>query len=776
MTTAATTPPPAPNWLPVIPEGLPPELREGRRFVVWRAEWRGDRWTKTPYRPADPAHKAASTRPEDWGTFLQALAVVRAGRADGLGRVQDGTDGLVAVDLDHVLDDAGQLAPWAAEAVRDLDSYTERSPSGHGLRIYVRGACTFDGRKQGPVEVYRAKHYLTLTGAHWAGAPRTIEARQAAIERFVARYVPDPPVGEASHAPRAARALDDAALLERARQAANGDRFRQLYDRGDWQGAGYASQSEADLALCGMLAFWFGRDAEAVDRAFRGSALVREKWLEREDYRQATLAKVSAGCAEVYTASRNGHGRGAPHATPADEPGALAIDPKAPLTVARAYLAARAGEEAVPDLRHWQGDFFVWRGPEYALWPMDDLKADLYAWLGRATNVADGAPIQPNKRLVEHVVDALRAAAHLGEVAEVPAWLEAEAGAPDPRALLACQNGLLHVPTRTLLPTSRRFFTLNALAFDYVPEASEPAAWLAFLQDLWDDDAEAIATLQEFVGLVLTAETHYQKALLIVGPRRSGKGTIGRILAALVGLENVAAPMLASLGRPFGLESLIGKRLALVSDARLGGRADLAAIAENLLRITGEDAISVPRKFKPDFTARLAVRFVLLSNELPAFLDQSGALAGRFIVLRLTRSFFGIEDLTLERRLLGELPGILRWALAGLDRLHARGRFVQPASGAALVAQFEHLAAPVAAFLEERCVIAPGASIECGELYQAWVEWSREQGRAHPGSLQMFGKDLAAACPGVRVIRPRTEGRRARHYEGIRLRTPMDLG
>src|SRR5215472_9160659 len=96
----------------------------------------------------------------------------------------------------------------------------------------------------------------------------------------------------------------------------------------------------------------------------------------------------------------------------------------------------------------------------------------------------------------------------------------------------------------------------------------------------------------------------------MVGPKRSGKGTIA-------GPDNTVAPTLAGLGTNFGLAPLIGKRVAIISDARLGGRADQAAIGQRLLSITGEDTITIDRKFLPAWTGRLQVRFLILSNELP---------------------------------------------------------------------------------------------------------------------------------------------------------------
>jgi len=87
----------------------------------------------------------------------------------------------------------------------------------------------------------------------------------------------------------------------------------------------------------------------------------------------------------------------------------------------------------------------------------------------------------------------------------------------------------------------------------------------------------------------LRAQTH--------GPKRAGKGTIARVLAWLVGTGNAVAPTLAGLGMNFGLAPQIGKRVAIISDARLGGRADQHAIAERRLSITGEDAITIDRKY-----------------------------------------------------------------------------------------------------------------------------------------------------------------------------------
>lgn len=444
------------------------------------------------------------------------------------------------------------------------------------------------------------------------------------------------------------------------------------------------------------------------------------------------------------------------------------LDVKAPLEVARAFLVDHYGDGTYRLLHFWRDDFIAWRNPHYEVIPRELVRAKIYHYL--ATKMTpEGILIKPTRRIVDDVLDALRSAAFLN-VPRAPVWLTTDEPAPAGE-LIACRNGLLHIATRRLLPASAAYLTRNAVEFDFDAEAPPPRAWLSFLASIFDSDAESIAALQEWSGYLLTQDTSQQKALLVVGPKRSGKGTVGRVLRALVGTESVCSPTLASLGTPFGLAGLIGKTLALLSDVRLGGRADLAAIAENLLRVTGEDSISVGRKFRDDWTGQLAVRFVVFSNEIPALADASGALASRFVLLQTRRSFFGEEDPRLTVKLLDELPGIFVWALAGLDRLNARGHFTQPASSRQAIEQLELLGSPIKAFLAERCVIAPGADVECAMLFDEWRSWCAAQNREHAGTQQIFGRNLAAAAPGIRVVQLRDDlGARRRWYDGIRLR------
>jgi putative DNA primase/helicase len=195
---------------------------------------------------------------------------------------------------------------------------------------------------------------------------------------------------------------------------------------------------------------------------------------------------------------------------------------------------------------------------------------------------------------------------------------------------------------------------------------------------------------------------------------------------------------------------------------------------ERLLSISGGDPQTIERKFRdPIPDVRLTTRFMLISNEIPAFPDPSGAMASRCLLLETRRSFLGAEDTNLVARLCSELPGILNWALEGLARLEARGHFIQPVAGKDALQMLTEVSSPVAAFLEECVERDPDASEDSDAVWVAYQNWCGRTGNA-PTSKQVFGRDLRAA--GINRLQRRGENqRRVWRYQGIRL-LPSEKG
>ena len=266
---------------------------------------------------------------------------------------------------------------------------------------------------------------------------------------------------------------------------------------------------------------------------------------------------------------------------------------------------------------------------------------------------------------------------------------------------------------------------------------------------LWPNDPESILTLQEWFGYTILPDTSQQKILMMVGPKRCGKGTIARVLARIIGLANVCAPTLAGLSTNFGLWPLVGKTLGIISDARLGRQTDACPPYGRLLSISGEDLQTIDRKNMSHVTCKLAVRFMILTNELPRLNDPSGALVGRLVLLRLTESWYGKEDITLTAKLLTELPSILLWAIRGWERLRKRGHFLQPASSTAVVRDMEDLSSPMGAFVRDLCIVGTNESIPVQELFGRWKTWCEEKGWKSAGIEQTFGRDLRAVVPSI---------------------------
>lgn len=288
--------------LSVLLENVPGDLLALKQWVCWRYETRNGKPTKPPFQP--DGTRADVGKPSTWRDFQTVSVAYLGGGFDGVGFVVSSGDPFTGVDLDGVRDPAnGELDAKARAIVSLLNSYAEVSPSGRGVRIWTRGQLPDGARRKGKIEAYDGARFLTFTGHRLDGTPDAIEERGDALATFHGEYLatePKKPQKEQTGAPVASLALDDGELIERARKARNGAKFAAL-----WDGDAGSDASQADAALCSLLAFWTGRDAARVDSLFRRSGLMREKWDTRHSadgktYGQMTVEKAVSSCAEIY--------------------------------------------------------------------------------------------------------------------------------------------------------------------------------------------------------------------------------------------------------------------------------------------------------------------------------------------------------------------------------------------------------------------------------------------------------------------------------------------
>lgn len=512
-----------------------------------------------------------------------------------------------------------------------------------------------------------------------------------------------------------------------------------------------------------------------VDREACAKQMVRvlgpkTGWTEPDHADRATINSAYSATEEgrSWTATEQPEGEQAAAGAEGEVIARTLPPPARPLDVARELKTFIPHTDGVAHRAWWQGDFYRWTG---AHWEAEE-QAAVEKWLYRQTG--DAVYQVPEKQSEKEKAEGKKPTftdmpwaptrKKIGDLAHALGVGELQREGEEDRGVLAVTNGVIE--HRQLLAHSPGRFNLFSLPFDYDPAATAPG-WLEFLEQVLPGDRQAQEFLGEWFGYVISGRTDQQKIAALIGKKRCGKGTIARVLTALVGKENVSGMNLGLLSGTFGLEPFVGAALATASDVRWQSRTIGDAIPI-LLEVSGEDHVTVSRKNKSAWKGRLGVRFMLMSNDTPTFSDRSGALVDRMLYVSFRQSFFGRENVSLTEKLMEELPGILNWALDGLDRLSARGRFTQPDSGRDEQESTRRLADPIGAFIEDWCSVGPGQEIELDHLFLKYQNWCEGEGRKRDSTTkEIFSRDLRSKIDDLTVDRVRVNGKRTRILKGI---------
>lgn len=296
------------NSLPTFPEIL---LAIARWMVYILV--RADNGRKPIKQPFSPMTLTMGNRIEDTSSYAFAADTLEHAMAYGTGEVhQHGPRfaGLgfrfeycakapfIFVDLDNCRNpETGEIEPWALAIIERLNSYTEVSPSGKGVHILCRSRRTpVAGNRSGNIEIYWRARWAAMTGQRIPGTPFDLMDRTEEVLVLHAELFPAPPASPTPATGAESVKIGDDELLNLARNSRNGERFKALFD----EPPSRPNHSEEDLSLCSLLAFWTARNPTRMDRLFRRSALMREKW-NRSDYRRRTISKAIETCHEVYS-------------------------------------------------------------------------------------------------------------------------------------------------------------------------------------------------------------------------------------------------------------------------------------------------------------------------------------------------------------------------------------------------------------------------------------------------------------------------------------------
>lgn len=279
-------------------EAVPQQMKSLKNWVLWKYVTRVGKKTKIPYQIN--GNEANVRDPSTWDTFENVYkAKLQNAAYSGIGFVFSANTGMVGVDFDHIRNPITN--EWNLDELRDVikfDSYAEVSPSGEGAHVVCIGSKPVGRCKAGPHEMYGNSRYFTITGNIIPGCCQYVANSQAMIEQMYAKWFgnkqeattqitctrkPDS-IYVSRNIPASSTALTDDEIISICNNAKNSVKFKKLFN-GDYNG--YPSQSEADFALCRILAF-YSSDPAQVERIMKMSSLSREKW-NRPGYLSKTV-------------------------------------------------------------------------------------------------------------------------------------------------------------------------------------------------------------------------------------------------------------------------------------------------------------------------------------------------------------------------------------------------------------------------------------------------------------------------------------------------------
>ena len=765
-------------------DGVPPDLRASACFCLWGYRHRNGKQTKVPYSPATGA-KARANDQSTFGGFEDAVRALgrRPQEYDGLGVGLFGD--LVGVDIDHCINDSGELSSVAKDIIDSLNSYTEISPSGRGVHVLCRApglsygtADYYTKNSRLGVEIYaagRTNRYLTLTGdvLRSCGAQERTAELKSVLDRYMRRGGTQPPThAESTH--EEAQVLDDAEVIDRMLSSAKGESIARL-----WAGEldGYSSQSEADLALCNHLAFWTGKNAEQIDRLFRQSGLMRGKWDRPQSgstYGAITIERAVRDCTAVWAPGsavdkREGVMRALGFLRACDAAhnprykrddigaGYLLADYLKPF----ARPLARGKAWVVYDGRRWSdsmGEAVVEEAAKdmsralalYASELPDCEMKDYLDWAGKWTQRAK-RKIYIQDAASPHVVSR-------GEFDRDP-WL------------LNLNNGTLDLRTMELHGHDPDDLITHLAPVDYDPDAV-CERWERFIGEIMEPgDAESKSDdgqrtgqekalfLQRFFGYCLSGDTRAEAFLIMYGPTsRNGKSVFVETIQTLMGdygkVINADTLLLSRArdgsGPSEDIARLNGTRMASVGEIPQGAKLDAARMKS----LTGGDSVNARFLGENSFDFTPQFKLVLHTTHLPQCSDLSVFDSERALVLPFSRHFEPHEqDRTLKSEFSkpDNLSGVLNWLIAGLMEYKRIGLFPPtPVIGA--TREYRKDSDKIARFIEDVLEVSTDGEERTAYVYDVYKEWCRENGQ-YPESSKSFLRGLERA--GLRIARAR---------------------
>ena len=659
--------------MPVNFVNIPDALKQSASFCVWKLEKRSGRPTKVPYDPRTGA-LAKTNDPSTFSDFNTAMKAYAIGGWDGIGyRV---SEGIGAIDIDHCIREDGSLNDVAASILGIFSTaYFEKSPSGTGLRGFFKLSPDFaydktvyyiNNRKHG-LEVYlpgTTNRFVTVTGDMFRAGTvaRDDDALRILLDTFMKRStrVSNKTIEPASY-------LDDEGVIAHASASASGDKFKALY-AGNWE-EGYDSQSDADMAFVSMLCFWCGNVEEQIDRIFRSSGLMRDKWDRMtgdRTYGQITIRNAIASTSEIYTPIADSSAEddfedieGEPDSEQLMfEPDfthiTLTLEQMQPHTNPR-YQRDEIGigyafADYYKPIARFDRERSIWYVFDGKVWQPDE---NALAVAELAKRLADrlytfALQIKDEDTRNRYIkrVQKLQMRKNRRTMIE-----DAKSVYPVPHAifdrntdLFNCQNGTLNLTTGEFRPHDPADFLTMMSGITYDPNATCPR-WEQFISEVMCNDADLALYLQKALGYALTGDTSLECLFILYGATsRNGKGTTMETFLKIMGdYGKTSNPEMLSTkfgntnasGPSEEIARLAGVRFVNISEPEKKITFNAALVK----RMTGNDTLNARFLHENSFDFRPNFKIFINTNYKPSVSDMTLFYSNRLKLIPFKRHF-----------------------------------------------------------------------------------------------------------------------------------------
>lgn len=763
---------------------VPAELQARRQWVVWRNVVRDGAAAKVPFRP-DGGGKARSNDPSTWGTFAAAVALARREpeRYAGIGFVFTADDPYVGVDLDNCLSD-GRVAEWAKPWMEMFrGAYVETSPSGRGMKLWVRGRLSGPGgsRKIGQdahtaIEVYGFGRYFATTGDVLSRPHGEIPDRQPAVDALYAWVRAErferASGGASKAAPRRSRIADRSGAWSAERRAIS------YLERVDGAVSGQGGHDVTYRAACALV-LGFGLSVEVAFRLLRDSYNPRcsPPWSEVELKHKVEDADEEEGDRGYLLDAERGDGS---VATIEASPSTAALEGVRGLDARLALLSRTDLGNSIRLVERFRGDlrfcgawgrWLVWDGRRYAV---DESGAAMRLAKEAARCIlAEAATIDDPDERKAHTAWAMASQSR----ARIESMLALAASEPDVPIgveemnqdgwLLNCPNGTVDLRTGELHPHRRADLITQICPVDFDPDAECPL-WESTLGLFFSGDEKLVAYWQRICGYALVGEVRDHVLIVAYGEGSNGKSTILGTLLNVLGKDYaMKAPPSLLMAKshdphPVDKADLFARRLVVAIETGEGRRLDETAVKE----LTGGDAIRARRMRENFWEYEPTHTIVMATNHKPVIRGADNGIWRRMRLVPFLVSLDGsAADTSIPSKLKEEAAGILAWCVRGCLAWQEVG-LSEPDVVAQATAEYRAEQDVLGEFLDERAVLNDSVRTRCIDVYSGYQTWAESRGE-HPMSLRAFGE-------GMRRRGIETKTSNGKWYLGVGLRPSDD--